>query len=228
MRTSRARRSKQLNPDVLTLDVEMPKMDGITFLQEPDAAAADAGGHGVLAHRARRRCHARCAGARRGRLPVEAEDRSRRDAEGLRRGADREDQDRLAASVRALDPQRAADDRRRGRRTAPMRCCPRLRAPRQLRTTDRIIAIGASTGGTEAIKEVLTRLPPDTPGRRHRPAHSEGLQHAVRQAHERLLPDDGLRGRGRPAGSRRARLHRPGRPASDGGARRRPLCLPAR
>jgi two-component system chemotaxis response regulator CheB len=39
------------------------------------------------------------------------------------------------------------------------------RAPHyQLRTTERIIAIGASTGGTEAIKEVLIRLPPDTPG----------------------------------------------------------------
>ncbi len=36
--------------------------------------------------------------------------------------------------------------------------------PKQLRTTDRIIAIGASTGGTEAIKEVLIRLPPDAPG----------------------------------------------------------------
>ncbi len=32
------------------------------------------------------------------------------------------------------------------------------------RTTDRVLAIGASTGGTEAIKEVLLRLPPDTPG----------------------------------------------------------------
>jgi two-component system chemotaxis response regulator CheB len=39
------------------------------------------------------------------------------------------------------------------------------RAPqRQLRTTERIIAIGASTGGTEAIKDVLIHLPPDTPG----------------------------------------------------------------
>ena len=36
--------------------------------------------------------------------------------------------------------------------------------PRQLRTTERIIAIGASTGGTEAIKDVLVRLPHDTPG----------------------------------------------------------------
>jgi two-component system chemotaxis response regulator CheB len=33
-----------------------------------------------------------------------------------------------------------------------------------LRTTEHIVAIGASTGGTEAIKEVLVRLPPDSPG----------------------------------------------------------------
>ena len=32
-----------------------------------------------------------------------------------------------------------------------------------LRTTDRIIAIGASTGGTEAIREVLEEMPPDAP-----------------------------------------------------------------
>ena len=35
---------------------------------------------------------------------------------------------------------------------------------RHLRTTERIIAIGASTGGTEAIKDVLINMPPDTPG----------------------------------------------------------------
>jgi two-component system chemotaxis response regulator CheB len=39
-----------------------------------------------------------------------------------------------------------------------------LSAARHLRTTDRIIAMGASTGGTEAIKEVLATLAPDTPG----------------------------------------------------------------
>jgi two-component system chemotaxis response regulator CheB len=37
-------------------------------------------------------------------------------------------------------------------------------APRRFRTTDRIIAIGASTGGTEAIKDVLVQFPADTPG----------------------------------------------------------------
>ena len=63
-----------------------------------------------------------------------------------------------------------------------MRCCRRRAPPEQLRTTDRIIAIGASTGGTEAIKEVLMRLPPDAPGvviAQHIP---EGLQHPFRDA----------------------------------------------
>ncbi|HEY1076351.1 MAG TPA: chemotaxis response regulator protein-glutamate methylesterase, partial [Fontimonas sp.] len=41
---------------------------------------------------------------------------------------------------------------------------PTLVAPRRsLRTTDQIIAIGASTGGTEAIKVVLEQMPPDAP-----------------------------------------------------------------
>lgn len=37
------------------------------------------------------------------------------------------------------------------------------KAKRMYRTTDRLIAIGASTGGTEAIKVVLERMPPDAP-----------------------------------------------------------------
>ena len=45
-----------------------------------------------------------------------------------------------------------------------MRCLPLAQRRSSLRTTDRIIAIGASTGGTEAIKEVLMGFPPDTPG----------------------------------------------------------------
>jgi two-component system chemotaxis response regulator CheB len=66
------------------------------------------------------------------------------------------------ASVRALDPRRAAAIAPRAAHNTDA-VLPKS-APRQLRTTDRIIAIGASTGGTEAIKEVLMRLPPDAPG----------------------------------------------------------------
>jgi two-component system chemotaxis response regulator CheB len=41
-------------------------------------------------------------------------------------------------------------------------------------TTNKVIAIGSSTGGTEALKDILTRLPPDTPGivvAQHMPAN---------------------------------------------------------
>jgi two-component system chemotaxis response regulator CheB len=37
-------------------------------------------------------------------------------------------------------------------------------APKHLKTTEQVIALGASTGGTEAIKEVLSRLPASAPG----------------------------------------------------------------
>jgi two-component system chemotaxis response regulator CheB len=43
-----------------------------------------------------------------------------------------------------------------------------------IKTTDTIIAIGASTGGTEAVKDVLEALPPNTPPiliTQHMPAH---------------------------------------------------------
>jgi two-component system chemotaxis response regulator CheB len=55
------------------------------------------------------------------------------------------------ASLQA-DPRRTADA-----------VLPATTGRRVLRTTERIIAIGASTGGTEAIREVLEGLPPDAP-----------------------------------------------------------------
>lgn len=53
---------KALNPDVLTLDVEMPKMDGLTFLEKVDAGTPNSGDYGQFAHRKRVPNHAPCAG----------------------------------------------------------------------------------------------------------------------------------------------------------------------
>ena len=63
---------KQLNPDVMTLDVEMPEMDGLSFLERVMRLQAHAGGHGLDADRAGHRDGDRGAGARRGRLRGEA------------------------------------------------------------------------------------------------------------------------------------------------------------
>jgi two-component system chemotaxis response regulator CheB len=154
---------KQLNPDVLTLDVEMPKMDGITFLRnlmrlrpmpvvmvssltERGAdVTLDALAIGAVDYLSKPKID----------LAATLKDYGEELIEKIRTAS--------KASVRALDPRRAAVLTARPSHTADA-VLPKLGPPRQLRTTDRIVAIGASTGGTEAIKEVLTRLPPDSPG----------------------------------------------------------------
>jgi two-component system chemotaxis response regulator CheB len=67
----------------------------------------------------------------------------------------------------------AARARVAAHRNAPVTATPKFSAdavlPQSskrhvLRTTERVIAIGASTGGTEALRELLTAMPPDAPG----------------------------------------------------------------
>ncbi len=161
-------RIKALNPDVLTLDVEMPKMDGITFLKNlmrlrpmpvvMVSSLTERGADVTL--------DALALGA------VDYLSKPKIDLAATLKdyGDELIDKIRAAskASVRALDPRRAAAiaSHMGTAKTAHSTdaVLPKTPPPQQLRTTDRIIAIGASTGGTEAIKEVLMRLPPDTPG----------------------------------------------------------------
>ncbi len=154
---------KALNPDVITLDVEMPKMDGITFLRNlmrlrpmpvvMVSSLTERGADVTL--------DALAIGA------VDYLSKPRIDLAATLKDYGEELIDKIKtaskASVRALDPRRAAAIAARPAHNADA-VLPRARPPKQLRTTDRIIAIGASTGGTEAIKEVLMRLPPDAPG----------------------------------------------------------------
>jgi len=158
---------KQLNPDVLTLDVEMPKMDGITFLRnlmrlrpmpvvmvssltERGAdVTLDALALGAVDYLSKPKID----------LAATLKDYAEELIEKIRIAA--------RASVRALDPRQPAA--RAPGVIGPAHTADAVipKAPprnRPLRTTDRVIAIGASTGGTEAIKEVLMHLPPDCPG----------------------------------------------------------------
>ncbi len=145
---------KSLNPDVLTLDVEMPRMDGITFLRNlmrlrpmpviMVSSLTERGADVTL--------DALAAGAidfmPKPRIDVAARLVEYRDelVTMLRVAA--------TTQVRAIHAQP-----RHGVEVVIAKT-----APRHFRTTERIIAIGASTGGTEAIKEVLLGLEPDTPG----------------------------------------------------------------
>lgn len=161
---------KQLNPDVLTLDVEMPRMDGLTFLrnlmrlrpmpvimvssltQDGAEITLDALGIGAVDYLPKPKIDlAATLADYRDELIAKI-----RAAAGARvRSAGGSGAAAAAPAVRAstVDPKYSADA-----------VLARGGGPAVFRTTDRIIAIGASTGGTEAIKEVLMGLPADTPG----------------------------------------------------------------
>src|ERR1700722_11108958 len=148
---------KALNPDVLTLDVEMPKMDGVTFLRNlmrlrpmPVIMVSTLTEHGAGIT-----LDALAAGA------VDYLPKPKIDIAATL-GDYREDllakvKAAASARVRAIHSSVAAPIAERYGVEAVL---PKSK-PLHLRTTDRIIAIGASTGGTEAIKEVLMGFEPD-------------------------------------------------------------------
>ena len=151
---------KKLHPDVLTLDVEMPRMDGITFLSNlmrlhpmpvvMISTLTEAGADVTL--RA---------------LELGAIDFVSKPKVDVAQGLDEYAKD-IISKVRT-----AAGARVRAIQSAPKQVDEKLSAdavlpkqamPKHFRTTDRIIGIGSSTGGTEAIKDVLIGLPPNMPG----------------------------------------------------------------
>jgi two-component system chemotaxis response regulator CheB len=138
---------KRLSPDVLTLDVEMPRMDGLTFLRNlmrlrpmpvlMVSSLTEAGATVTL--------EALALGA------VDFIAKPRIDvARGLVDYApmlvEKVKHAATARVARVVPPVPASYD-----------------GPIGYRTTERLLAIGASTGGTEAIREVLSRMPADAP-----------------------------------------------------------------
>jgi len=155
-------RIKQEVPDVITLDVEMPRMDGLTFLHklmaqrpipvvicssltekgsETALAALDAGAAEIIA----------------------------KPKMGTREFL-------LESSIRICDAVKSAARVRvkpRPRPLQPVAARPKLSADcilphsqpeAMIRTTEKVVVVGASTGGTEALREFLTALPADCPG----------------------------------------------------------------
>ena len=143
---------KALNPDVLTLDVEMPKMNGLEFLEKLMrlrpmpvimVSTLTAKGSEVTLQA----------------LELGALDFVAKPKLGVQEGL-AELGDELSEKIRAAA---RAHLRRHGLAAATKEPAKPL-AAKLLNTTEKLIFIGSSTGGTEALKEVLTRLPADTPG----------------------------------------------------------------
>ena len=142
---------KSLRPDVMTLDVEMPRMDGLTFLERlmrlhPMPVV-------MVSSLTERDAEASLRALELGAVDVICKPR----------GADVQGLAEFAASI--AESLRAAARADLGARAAPRPAAPRtLEGPADRRLLEgQLIAIGASTGGTEAIREILMRLPPNTP-----------------------------------------------------------------
>jgi two-component system chemotaxis response regulator CheB len=140
-----------LKPDVLTLDIEMPRMDGLTFLKKlmhyqpmPVVVISSLGQAG---------CQATLEALRLGAVEVLAKPGGPYSVGELRLD--------LPAKIRAAA---AARLRRAPAESSASAEPPPPPLPPAAFDSSAIIAIGASTGGTEAILEVLKRLPADCPG----------------------------------------------------------------
>ncbi|MBY0246624.1 MAG: chemotaxis response regulator protein-glutamate methylesterase [Nitrospiraceae bacterium] len=149
---------KALNPDVLTLDVEMPKMDGLTFLEKLMR------GHPMPVVMVSSLTEAGCQTTLRA-LELGAVDFITKPKIDLREGMEELAQD-IIAKVKAAavaTVKRQASGVRREMPPLTPHPSPLTSRGAMIKTTDTIIAIGSSTGGTEAVKEVLEVLPPNTP-----------------------------------------------------------------
>ncbi|HRP95055.1 MAG TPA: chemotaxis response regulator protein-glutamate methylesterase [Rhodocyclaceae bacterium] len=147
-------------PDVITLDVEMPRMDGITFLKklmaerptpvvicssltrvgaETSMQALAAGAVAIIAKPA---------------LGVKSYlHDAAADVAAAVRAAARANLDALAGARRPIAPKLSADA-----------VLPPPGSQAMARTTERLVAIGTSTGGTQALETLLTALPRVSPG----------------------------------------------------------------
>ena len=140
----------KLNPDVLTLDIEMPRMDGITFLKKlmkyyplPVIIVSS-----LTTKGSKLAMQALSIGA----LEVISKPNAAYSVGDM--------SVQLAEKIRAvhgakLKKRRVDKPSRRSIGKAPLALAE---------TTNKVIAIGASTGGTEAIKKVLMSMPQNSPG----------------------------------------------------------------
>jgi two-component system chemotaxis response regulator CheB len=152
---------RELDPDVITLDVEMPRMDGLEFLSRlmrlrpmPVVMVSTLTEQGAdITMRA---------------LELGAIDFVAKPRIGVSHGlnelaSDITDKIRVAAAAKVRRLPAAAPASGAGVNPVAAVSHTRPAAPLPRVSTEKIICIGASTGGTEAIREVLVPMPADSP-----------------------------------------------------------------
>ncbi|WP_374399048.1 chemotaxis response regulator protein-glutamate methylesterase [Niveibacterium sp.] len=156
---------KQLNPDVVTLDIEMPRMDGLEFLDKlmrlrPTPVV-------MISTLTERGSDVTFRALELGAVDFITKPKLN-SSQGIRPYADEIcDKIRAAHQARLRSPGKFAQP---GAATSPATSAAGGGASAALTTLDantmrdRLVLIGASTGGTEAIKDVLTRFPEQMPG----------------------------------------------------------------
>ncbi len=149
-------------PDVITLDIEMPRMDGLTFLrkimmQHPIPVV-------IISSLAEGNTETGLKALELGAVEIIAKPRM---------GTKDFIED---SQIRLRDAVKSAANAKLRRRTLNevMQVQPKLSAnavlaasapsKSMIKTSEKVIAVGASTGGTEALKEFLVALPADSPG----------------------------------------------------------------
>jgi two-component system chemotaxis response regulator CheB len=151
---------KRFPPDVILLDLEMPRMDGMTFLeklmsQNPVPVVVCSGLTGPRTEAAIRA------------LEIGAVDIITKPKIGIRGFLEEsavllEDTVRAAATARVSKFRRLRDHSSKYR-TADV-VIPAVVPPASAHQREKIVAIGASTGGTEALLQVLEQMPENCPG----------------------------------------------------------------
>lgn len=139
----------QLKPDVITLDVEMPRMDGISFLRRlmrhyplPTVVVSSLTPEG-------------------GDLAMEALEAGAVDVM-CKPGTAYSVGDMSVELIERIKA--AAKAKMRMKPTPVPKALPPISSGALTRTTNKVVAIGASTGGTQALARVLSQLPRDTDG----------------------------------------------------------------
>jgi two-component system chemotaxis response regulator CheB len=148
-------------PDVITLDIEMPRMDGLSFLdrimsQHPIPVV-------ICSTLTERGSESAMAALDRGAVDIITKPKL-----GTKQFIE-ESRIMLTEAVRAaskVDPRHL-----RARRSSPVQAkltadamLPKASSKAMLQTTDKVVAIGASTGGTDALLTLLRRMRVDSPG----------------------------------------------------------------